>query len=294
MDGAVCVIGYLAQDIVFRTKSRTIREDLTEGSIAYAPGGTAVNVGSWLASLNATAELVVLAGVDSAASSMVSNLESLGVRVTTTTIGRTPVVLSVVVSSGERQLLVDNGGPFDKAEFPRPRLPPAWVHVPGHVLMREDLSEHSRLWLRSFARGIPCSVDVCSASRVRDFGAARFLALLSELRVSVLLMNELEAAALGGPQALTQIAPVTVVHNGANASQVCSRGEWEPVSDGIDRETRAIDSTGAGDAFAAGFIVASMTGASARAATIAGHKTAQAAIALVGGNPLNPVHNDDQ
>lgn len=287
MSGKVGVIGYLARDLVFRTGVSAIQDDLTEGNLASMAGGTAVNVTSWLVSLDVSSELIAMAGADPWAESVISEVRDFGVCVTTTVTGRTPVVVSVVTSGTGRQLLVDNGGPFEQAAFPRPQLSLDWIHIPGHVLMRKDLAEQCLAWLNERPGAVARSVDVCSASRLRDFGVSRFLTLLRELAIDVVFMNGLESAELGGLNSVEGIAPIAVIHNGPSMSQLWAGSGWEEVVGGIDTEIPVLDTTGAGDAFAAGFIASFLSGQSARTATVAGHTLAQQAIARIGGNPLS-------
>ena len=286
MNHMIGVVGYLARDIVFRTDAESIHQDLTEGYITYVPGGSAVNVASWLAFLGSPSELIGMAGSDPVAESLIAELESFGVKVTLTRIGRTPVVVSTVLRSGERRLLVDNGGPFDNALFPQPQTSPEWVHIPGHVLMRQDLATQCIALLRDLPTDVRLSIDVCSESRLTNFGAGKFLDLLSSLRIHVAFMNKPEAAAFGDREVVGHMAPIVVVHNGPQPSQLCESGRWSDVADGIDTSLIVKDTTGAGDAFAAGFIFQYLQSEAAKGAVVAGHGVAQRAVKRIGGNPL--------
>lgn len=286
MGRMVGVIGYVARDIVFRTDAESIQQDLTEGHITYAPGGTAVNVAAWLTLLGNPVEFVGMAGSDSLAESLIAELRSFGLNLTLTRTGRTPVIVSAVLRSGDRRLLVDNGGPFDNSLFSQPRTSLEWVHIPGHVLMRKDLSTQCIALLRALPGVARLSVDVCSESRLANFGVDNFLKLLSTLGIHVVFMNGPEAVAFGSQKVVQDMAPIVVIHNGPEASKLWSFGDWSNVADGIDSDLIAKDATGAGDAFAAGFIAEYLRSEAAGAAVVAGHRVAQRAVTLIGGNPL--------
>jgi sugar/nucleoside kinase (ribokinase family) len=123
---------------------------------------------------------------------------------------------------------------------------------------------------------------------VTTFGVDRMAGLVSKLGVRVLFMNEGEADAIQRHRALEILAPQVVVHRGASSSRFYSDGQWEETSSGIVAEAAPVDPTGAGDAFAAGYIARAVHGGAPRASVEHGHEIAQIAIRMPGGQP--PVH----
>jgi ribokinase len=128
-------------------------------------------------------------------------------------------------------------------------------------------------------------VDAASAAPLAEFGATAFLDLLGSH--VVLLANEDEARALTGAadpdaavRALAERTGAAVVKRGAAGAA------W---SDGTDVVTvpaapaEVIDTTGAGDAFAAGFLAA---GGAGRTAVAAGVALAARAVGQLGARPV--------
>ena len=107
--------------------------------------------------------------------------------------------------------------------------------------------------------------------------------LLTSLRPDVLLCNELEASTLGGAGAFTAIgARLTIVKQGADDCLVSDPTiGGEPVAVPALRLDDVRDTTGAGDAFAAGLLVALSAGAAPIEAVRRGHEVAAAAIQRV-------------
>ncbi len=112
-------------------------------------------------------------------------------------------------------------------------------------------------------------------------------ALLRSVAPDVLFATASEAEALLGGWALEGLlafAPVVVIKRGAQGASILARGEGStPIrSDIATRAVSAADTTGAGDAFDAGFLAAWLEGRasgqpatdSLRRATLAGHRVA--------------------
>jgi sugar/nucleoside kinase (ribokinase family) len=127
-------------------------------------------------------------------------------------------------------------------------------------------------------RGITVSIDASSASLINDFGADTLLELLTELHPTVLLCNAMEAAALGDEIDPTGFgAALTIVKHGAGPAVVIQAGH-PPVEVPALTIDNVRDTTGAGDAFAAGLLVALAAGSTPVAAAMLGHHSAARAI----------------
>jgi sugar/nucleoside kinase (ribokinase family) len=120
------------------------------------------------------------------------------------------------------------------------------LFVSGYALMREPVrSAATRAVDLARVNGAQVSIDLASWSAIRDSGAAAFRELVVELEPDIVFANEDEQRVVQGP-----LAGVTwILKLGAGG---CS-------FDGDEREAhpveRVVDTTGAGDALAAGYIV---------------------------------------
>lgn len=145
----------------------------------------------------------------------------------------------------------------------------AWLHVSGATLGFGGLTA-ATLWLAveaAFDAGTPISFD----PNVRAFAAdsmtsARMQRLLD--LASVVLASDGELEALGATEEGIVARGGTVCQKrGAAGVRVASRdGAWSVPAPTVDE----VDPDGAGDIFAAGFVAATLAGADARRAAMAG------------------------
>jgi sugar/nucleoside kinase (ribokinase family) len=125
-----------------------------------------------------------------------------------------------------------------------------WLHLSGYSLLAEPVLG-AALAAASLARaeGARVSVDLSSWSAIRARGPERFRATLEELEPDVVFANEPEWELVGGAYGLGETA---VVKRGSRGVSVVGAGgaeEYGAVGSAV------VDTTGAGDALAAGFIV---------------------------------------
>jgi sugar/nucleoside kinase (ribokinase family) len=247
-------------------------------------GGAPANVIANVARLGVPGRLAGWAGADPLADGLLADLSARGVEIAVVRRGRAPVSTVLVHPDGERTLLSDGGdGTLEPADVRREWVADAAVlHVDGYDLLRYPSALRTAAELARDA-GVPVSVDVAAATRIR--GASNYLELLVSLRADVLFCNAAEAEALGLAGELPEWAPeLVVVHDGPRPTRARTReGTWEvPVEPVPVRDT-----TGCGDAFAAGVLAGWRAGAPVLDAVETGHAAAAVVAGVVGAQPPN-------
>jgi sugar/nucleoside kinase (ribokinase family) len=155
----------------------------------------------------------------------------------------TGTVVSVATPDGKRTMLTDRGiAPgFAPDELDASWLEGCeWLHIAGYSLARPPIRETS---LAAAALAPRVSVDLSSTAAIEAAGVDEFRGLLSHIRPEVVFANEEEAALVGEIE--TEML-------------VVKRGAGGIVVSGVDYEAKpaeVVDTTGAGDALAAGFLL---------------------------------------
>ena len=252
----ICTLGDLLLDVIVRAPCQLAAGADTPAETRLASGGQAANVAAWVAELGEGARFVGKLADDAAGELARTLLERRGVEVVGPHAdGRTGVVVALVGPDGERSMATDRGvSPELRAE----ELEPGWfagcrwLHLSGYSLLAEPIAE-AALAAAGLARGegARVSVDLSSWSAIRAYGPAEFRARLEQLGPDVVFANEPEwelraaraYAARGDGRRLKRGSRGVVVH-GPDGS------EEHPALGGD-----VVDTTGAGDALAAGFIV---------------------------------------
>ncbi len=240
-------------DVVSRPEQPPARGDDVPGQIQVGAGGQAANVAAWAAALGAEALLVAKRGDDAAGRLAAAEVEARGVRLLGPVgHGSSGVVVSTVEADGERTIV---SAPGVAPELRSQELRMEWfrgcdvLYLSGYALLRRPIDEAGAKAAGAVrAQGGSVAVDLATWTAIRSFGPGRFRARLATLEPDVCFAGERELAELGGrPQAAT-----LVVKRGA-AGVVVERDGG--VVELASRAAEVVDSTGAGDAFAAGYLV---------------------------------------
>jgi sugar/nucleoside kinase (ribokinase family) len=248
----ICTLGDLMLDVIVRVERPLVPGDDVLASTRTGPGGQAANVAAWAAELGAEAAFVGRRGDDEAGRLASTALASQGVEVLGPAGGRNGVVVSLVDPDGTRSMASDRGvapelrdSDLDPAWFESC----AWLHIAGYSLLREPIAGASLAAATlAHAAGGKVSVDLSTSTAIASYGPDRFAALLRRIEPDLVFATEDELEALGGDAP----SPSLVVKRGAAGIAVCANGSRRelpaPAAD-------AVDTTGAGDALAAGFLV---------------------------------------
>ena len=275
----IAVVGDVLLDVIVRLEQPLASGADVRAQTRTGAGGQAANVAAWAAALGASARCIAKRGDDAAGELVAAQLATLGVElVGPVAAGSTGVVVSIVGADGDRSLASDRGvAPTLEAG----ELDPAWLecdvlHVSGYALLREPVSHAALLAARiARKRGSRVSVDVAAWTEIRAYGPVQFRELLDTIAPDVLFATEAEWEMLGGAY-LT--APTGVIKRGARGCIVVTedaRLDLAPV------EADVVDTTGAGDALAAGFLL----GGSLEDAARRGLEAAARCVARVGSMP---------
>ncbi|MBT2488681.1 sugar kinase [Streptomyces sp. ISL-96] len=292
--GALLVVGDVVTDVVARHRTPLAPATDTAAQIRTLPGGAGANVACW-AAYSGLADVRLLARVGTDAGAWhEERLRRAGVRPQVVLDGEaaTATVISLVDATAERTFLTDSGAAL--------RLSPAdWsasllngvahLHLSGYLFFADTSRETARLALRAAReRGVTVSVDPASAGFIAGLGVDRFLEAVAG--ADVLLPNADEARLLTGlPETadaaakLSRHFPLVAATLGAGGALVAEAGS---VRDRVPAApAKAVDSTGAGDAFAGAFLAARLAGADAARAAAQGCGAGARAVTLVGGRP---------
>lgn len=277
-DGSPLVLGALGdlvEDIrVLVSGPINVATD-TEAHIVRTRGGSAANVAAAAAAIEGRARFIGQVGSDPIGDAMAATLADAGVDVAGRRGGRTGTIVVLVGPDGERTMLTDRGSSHELTD------PLAvWLdgihtlHVPAYSLAVEPMA-HTAAALVAAAHhhAITVSVDLSSTAVLADYGVDAFAALIAHLAPTVVLANRDEAALMARYLDGWVEAGATVVLHGAGDATAHAGSETATAA--AEPLARVTDSTGAGDAFAAGYLCARATGAGLAECLAEGHRAAR-------------------
>lgn len=286
------VVGDVLDGVLVATTVTTAGAHDPAAVIRHQPAGAGGGAASWLGWLGAEVDLVARVGVDDVVRHGRA-LTDAGVRPHLRYDACVPTgALVSVRSTGGRTSMSDPAASGDlRADDVDDDLVSRAdiVHLTGAALLGGGTARIAGLVECARSGGARVSLDPSSTAVLRAIGAEDVLSALTG--VDVLFPNAAEARALGGaddlPDALhrlTEVVPLVVVTTGADGALVGRRGR-APLRVSAPATT-VVDTTGAGDAFAAGFLRAWATDR-VRVASAAreGVRVASLALGVVGARP---------
>jgi ribokinase len=262
------------------------------GSVRLGPGGSAANVAVWAAETGAGALVVARHGDDLAGRLLAAALTDRGVGLHPPAPAPAATgAMLVVTEPGERTFVADPGANLHltAGDVAAAMAGAAAVFVSGYPLLRPETRAAALAAAGAAGRAaVPAAVDAASWPLVA--GAAGEPVLQAAELAGTLLTNLDEAATLTGrrdPAAAAALLAArvgtAVVKCGADGVVVCTASTG-PLT--VTAEVAEVaDVTGAGDAFAAGYLVALAETAEPAEAARAGNLLAARAVATVGAWP---------
>lgn len=289
----VIVIGDVMTDVIVIPEGPMVRGSDRRARITTRPGGSGANQAVWFGSMGTRVSFVARVGAKDK-----PHLEAYfkGFHVDPVLIADpeklSGMLVTIIDPGGERSFLTDRGANLDLSHSDMP----VWllddtrlVVVSGYSLF----AEHPRgavQWMAGEAkrRNIPVAVDAASVGFIEEVGASSFLDWTAGF--GTLFANADEATALSGTADLDeQFARLTpnygrvVIKRGANGATLGNQAGLRlslPAP-----KVEVVDTTGAGDAFAAGFLSAELRRQPLEACLRAGIEAGSAAVMQIGGQP---------
>ena len=285
------VVGDVMTDILVRLEAPFARGSDSAARIVERPGGSAASFAVRLAREGVEVEFAGRVGAGD-----VERIEAefRAAGVTAWLKGDSELLtgrlVAVVEPTGERSFLTDRGANDALAldDIPEAALVRAdWLHLSGYSFQHPQARGAIRDLMRR-ASEVPVSVDPGSAAPLRAMGAENFLGWTAG--AAVLFPNADEVAALTGSddpevqrERLRGKYPLVVVKRGAAGAEAFTESAfWSAAAP----PTSVLDTTGAGDAFAAAFVAGRLSGDNVEACLARAVAAGAAATAFVGGRPV--------
>jgi ribokinase len=287
-------LGDLLLDVVIRYDPSSGEADTGPDTVRTLPGGSAANFAVHAARLGASVRFVSRVGRDWEGEMLARSLQSEGVAASVRTVqeAATGRVLVMVDAAGHRRMWSYPGA---SSTLSPDDLDPGWFsnldafHLTGYSLLR-DGPRAAALHALDMARsgGSPlCALDPNPPHLISDYGPMRYRDLLAQLHFDVIFPNLEEGRLLSGKEppgeiaaSLLDVSPVVVLTLGERGCIVATQaGTLEVRAPQVDR---VVDVTGAGDAFAAGFVVEYLKSKDPRQAAAAANMTAGEVVRRVG------------
>jgi sugar/nucleoside kinase (ribokinase family) len=309
MTARVVCLGDLMVDVLVRLTAPLQVGSDTPADVSWLGGGSAANTACWLAADGVDVMFGGRVGSDVPGAVSVDTLRAAGVRPAVAIDASLPTGTCVVLvdEDGERTMIPSPGanGALSTSDVDALGITAGdHLHVSGYALFGG--ARPAALYAMDLARTAGCTVSLgaASAAPLRSVGAAEFLAWSAG---TTLFANRDEAAALvdsailirGKPDAAAGVsrsagsAAARALGAVSGTAVVTSGSGGATWSDGVDLvhvasvPADAVDSTGAGDAFAAGYLAAVLRGSGVKDALRHGCELAARACEVVGGRPVS-------
>ena len=294
MKQRVLVVGDVMTDVIVVPDGPIVKGSDRRAKVRSRPGGSGANQAVWLGAM--AADVRFAARVAAADRPMYENyFRGLGVVPLLAGDSDEPsgVLVTIIDSDGERSFLTDRGANLNLCadDLPASLLDGvSMVMVSGYSLFAPGpRSAVLALLAAARAHGVAVAIDPASVGFLLEVGPAAFLDWTHG--ADWIFANAEEAQTLTGAAEATAQMQLLGAHFTHVVIKCGGQGALLGGAAGVRLALPApvvnvLDSTGAGDAFAAGFIAAHLDGADEATAMAAGIAAGARAVQSIGGQPV--------
>lgn len=277
----LATVGDLVEDVIIWPTGSLTRGADNDAQIFRTPGGSAANVARIAATITPS-RFIGCVGDDGIGEYLGSEHTKAGVDVRLQRRGATGAIVILIEADGERTMFPHRGASTLLEDVQEQWLDGVSIlHFPAYSFDGHPIAHTSAHLVRVMKkRGGRISIDASSTSVINSFGVGTFLELIQNLKPDIFFANQAESELLGlnNPEKREEIlqslpSTVFVLKAGSDNTQIFQGGE-EVISVPVPPIEEIRDTTGAGDAFAAGFLTALLSSPDVFAACQLGHSTA--------------------
>ena len=273
----VVVLGDVIEDIIVISDSARQLNTDNPSEISSKPGGSGANFAAWLASLGVEVELVARVGAAD--------------RTRLTNYFETKFVIAklepdeklhtgkivVLVEGNNRTFFTDRGANEGLTAKSADLSKTDVLYLSGYAVMSMGIQRTQELIEKAGSVGVLVAVDPGSRSFISQFGAPEFLEAISGS--DFIFPNADEYELLSKHANLQELFPEVIVTSGDEGAEVLG------IAKSPAFEVEVIDSTGAGDAFAAKYLAQRLAGLKVVDALRDANAFAAQAVTKPGGQP---------
>lgn len=295
MAGAVLVVGDVITDIICTPEGPLVPGSDRRAAIRIKAGGSGANQAAWLAAFGLTVHFAARVGAaDAERFSALFRANGVVPHFAADAVRPSGVLVTIVAPDGERSFLTDRGANLALCaeDLPESLLDGcARLVLSGYSFFAPGpRAALMALMAQARARVVDIVVDPASVGFLEEAGPANFLSWTAG--VHTIFANAGEAQTLTGEttpeaqiKALGRHFPRVVLKRGPAGAMLGG-------ADGIALDLPApavavVDTTGAGDAFAAAFIASELVGGSAVDCLVAAIEAGAEAVTRLGGRPAS-------
>jgi sugar/nucleoside kinase (ribokinase family) len=292
---SIIVLGDVMTDIIVKVEDTVRFGSDTRARCCTMAGGSGANQAAWLSGRGLQVHFVGCVGDDPFGRAHLQAFANTGISAHCAALRQTStgMIIVLVQANGDRTMITDRGANSGLAPAHLPTeifKTGDWFHLSGYTLL-DPLTRDTGLAALQLARdlGMHISVDPSSTAPLVEAGPQRFLEWTRG--ADLCFPNLDEGGLLTGETNEEAIATALCRWYGGVALKLGSRGAlWAsatsaPVIAHPAQPVQVVDTTGAGDAFCAGFLASWLKGATPGTALAEAIHLAATAAGTVGGRP---------